>query len=214
MSADSRYQASHADRPGRAVRRILPADYVAATDRLVLRALRREDAQDLACLAADPRISRWTQVLPDPIERYGALAFIEAARRQASRGLDYAMAVEQRSGGNLIGCVGLHPAASAPLARLGYWLGCRFWSQGFGTEAIGAALGICFGGLRMQRVEADAHEENVASWRALERAGLRFERHTRRALSPEAGMVPVRRYGLDRAQWETADKVRSAGRPA
>ncbi len=49
--------------------------------------------------------------------------------------------------------------------------------RGFATEAVRAAVDVCFGPLGLRRVEANCFADNERSWRLMERIGMRREVH-------------------------------------
>ncbi len=57
-------------------------------------------------------------------------------------------------------------------AAVGYMLGRRFWSNGWGTDAIGAVIAHLRDGLRLRRVLAVVDDRNAASLRLLEKLGF------------------------------------------
>ena len=61
-----------------------------------------------------------------------------------------------------LGC-GLHPAHSG---------------RGYATEGIREVLRLCFGELGLRRVTAECFADNTASWRLMERVGMRREAYT------------------------------------
>jgi RimJ/RimL family protein N-acetyltransferase len=62
-------------------------------------------------------------------------------------------------------------------AELGWVLDPRFTGHGYATEAVRALLRVCFEGLRVRRVVANCFLGNRASWRLMERVGMRRETH-------------------------------------
>ena len=66
-------------------------------------------------------------------------------------------------------------SARGTQAELGWTLHPDAAGQGYGTEAVRALIGICFSQLGLRRVTASAFADNEASWRLMERAGMRRE---------------------------------------
>ena len=60
-------------------------------------------------------------------------------------------------------------------AELGWVLDPAYAGHGYATEAVRALLAICFDGLGLRRVTANCFADNVASWRLMERLGMRRE---------------------------------------
>jgi RimJ/RimL family protein N-acetyltransferase len=58
------------------------------------------------------------------------------------------------------------------MPRLGYWIGKKYWRQGYGTEAIGALVDHAFATYAEDRVGAGVFHDNAASRRLLEKLGF------------------------------------------
>ena len=83
----------------------------------------------------------------------------------------------------LIGHIILFIYRHDPIGSLGYELHPDFWNRGFMTEAIRRVLAFGFNDCGVERISAGADLENIASWRAMEKAGMVREgllRRTRR----------------------------------
>lgn len=62
-------------------------------------------------------------------------------------------------------------------AELGWVLDPAYTGHGYATEAVGALISYCFGDLGVHRVTANCFAGNDASWRLMERLGMRREQH-------------------------------------
>jgi RimJ/RimL family protein N-acetyltransferase len=62
-------------------------------------------------------------------------------------------------------------------AELGWTIAPAFAGQGYATEAVAGLMRICFEDLGLRRVTALCFAANVASWRLMERLGMRREEH-------------------------------------
>ena len=69
----------------------------------------------------------------------------------------------------------LYGVSSPSEADIGYEIASAQWGHGYATEAVEALLAFGFQTLQLQRVWAFCLDENTASWRVMERAGLRRE---------------------------------------
>lgn len=63
-------------------------------------------------------------------------------------------------------------------AELGWVLDPDHQGHGLATEAVSAAIDLCIGDLGLRRVTAGCFADNEASWRLMERVGMRREVHT------------------------------------
>lgn len=74
-------------------------------------------------------------------------------------------------------------------ADLSYFVGDKaFWGRGCATEAIGIAARIAFTRLGIRRLQAGLYESNVASARALEKAGFTLDARMARQLRGPNGL--------------------------
>ncbi len=62
-------------------------------------------------------------------------------------------------------------------AELGWVLDPAYAGNGYATEAVGELIRHCFEDLGLRRVVADCFLANEASWRLMERLGMRREVH-------------------------------------
>ncbi len=63
-------------------------------------------------------------------------------------------------------------------AELGWVLHPDHAGHGYATEAVEGIIRVCFDRLGLRRVVAGCFVANVASWRLMERVGMRREQHT------------------------------------
>ncbi|EAQ00953.1 putative acetyltransferase [Janibacter sp. HTCC2649] len=93
--------------------------------------------------------------------------------------------------------------AAGTKANLGWTMDPRVHGRGLATEGLRAALGICFDGLGVHRVEADCFAANTASWRLMERVGMRREAHfVEASLHRELGWTDMYAYGMLALDWK------------
>jgi RimJ/RimL family protein N-acetyltransferase len=141
------------------------------TDRLLLRPPVAADAAPIAELANDLGVAGMTARLPYPYRQADAEDFLAfAARRPAAEGLEFA--VEHRCFG-LIGMLGFD-LTDARRPELGYWFGRAFWSRGYATEAVKAALAWYRGEWGRSVVWAGHFADNRASGQVLIKAGFLY----------------------------------------
>ncbi|WP_395690302.1 GNAT family N-acetyltransferase [Nocardioides sp.] len=68
--------------------------------------------------------------------------------------------------------------AQGSQAELGWTLDPAHAGQGLATEAVAELVRVCFEDLGLRRVVALCFADNTASWRLMERVGMRRETHT------------------------------------
>jgi RimJ/RimL family protein N-acetyltransferase len=153
----------------------LVLDLPLETERLVLRAHRRDDLDDLASFHGDPEVVRH---VPWPVrDREATAETLEAKLAQTSLdelGQWLVLAVELRSTGTVIGEVLLKWAADRQ-GELGFAFRRDHQGHGYAGEAATALLRLGFDDLGFHRISAVVIEGNDASLRLLDRLGFRRE---------------------------------------
>lgn len=179
--------------------RAVPLDTL-QTDRLTLRPLRAEDAAELHRLINDWEVSRNLAEVPFPYPRELADDWIASARAQLEEGSAYHLAVTGHESGRemLVGGVGLRVDRQARAARLGYWVGRRFWGHGVATEAAGRLARWALANLEIDEVCASVAEENAPSIAVLRRIGFRQVGSGREAFAARGAEHPVLCFAANR----------------
>ena len=177
------------------------------TERLLLRPATAEDCDAVWAYRRDPATHEWLGLAPVDREAWGE-AFAEPGRM--------AKTVVVEADGIVVGdlMVALRDAwaqrevvaaARASEAELGWTLHPDHTGRGYATEAVRAAMALCFdpvadegrGGLGLRRVTAECFVANTASWRLMERVGMRREQHgVRDSLHRDHGWIDGYTYAL------------------
>ena len=85
---------------------------------------------------------------------------------------------------------------------LGYMIDPAHAGRGHATEIARALLDIAFGDLGLRRVTAECFADNVASWRVMEKLGMRREQHgVRDSWHAELGWVDGYTYAILAEDW-------------
>jgi len=169
---------------------------VLKTERLVLRAPRREDAAAIARLADDRRIAVNTGRLPHPYGIDDAEQFIGAVNRSAGEAV-FVVTLD----GALIGACGIDPWENMP--EIGYWLGVPYWGKGYATEAARAVIDHAFDELQHEALQAGARVSNPASRRVLEKCGFQWTGVQLTRIRAINSAAPTDRFRLDRRLWQS-----------
>jgi RimJ/RimL family protein N-acetyltransferase len=197
------------------------------TERLTLRAFTEADVDDLVALESDPAVMRYiTGGSPTPravIEREILPRFIRAGARHDGYGV---WAVIEKATGEFLGWFSFQPyEGGAPVdIALGYRLRRSAWGKGYATEGARALIHRGFAACGAQRVFATTYQDNLASRRVMEKAGLRLARVFR--MTPEAlaahsvSYVPPAElwdgddveYAVTRSEWERQEAEREKRR--
>lgn len=90
-----------------------------------------------------------------------------------------------------------------PEYHIGYVADVHYEGKGYISEAVTGVLEILFQEMGAQRVKSDCHENNVRSWRLLERCGFRREGHLREnCINPDGSFHGDFLYGLLHREFE------------
>jgi RimJ/RimL family protein N-acetyltransferase len=151
------------------------------TERLLLREFRAEDEQDIHEYASDPEVVRlmiWGPNTPEITKTYLTKELIAQERWPRS---EIGLAIELKSERRAIGSIGLRIKDERNRAAdLGYVLNRAYWGQGYMVEAGLAVLDAAFRAMELHRVWATCDPRNRASYRVMEKLGMRREAHFRK----------------------------------
>lgn len=157
-------------------------DRVLRTDRLTLRPAVAADADATWAFRRIDEVNEWLTGCPSTVEGYREL-FTDPAR------LTTTVVVELgHGGGAVIGDLmlrredgwaqrGMADVARGVQAELGWVLDPAHRGLGYATEAVRELIRYSFEELAVRRVVASSFLDNAASWRLMERVGMRRELH-------------------------------------
>ena len=93
---------------------------------------------------------------------------------------NFEMAVILKDGGVPIGRAHFHLQEENDCAMIGCMLLKPWWGTGLAGEMVLAMIDHCFDDLHLHRVIAMCHPDNIASWKMMERCGMRREAYCRK----------------------------------
>lgn len=177
------------------------------TARLQLRAATLDDAEATWAFRQLESVSQWTTRAPATFEEYRAVFEYPARLAKAlvveldgvvmgelmlavEDGWAQAEVAEQARGVQAeMGCV-MHP---------------DYAGKGYATEALGELIRISFADLGLRRVTGDCFADNEASWRLMERVGMRREWYAvRDSLHRSGEWLDSMGYALLADEWASA----------
>lgn len=175
------------------------------TDRLRLRPATRADADATWAFRRLETVNEWVTGCPPDVDGYRAL-FTDPQRLATT-------VVVELSDGTVIGDLMLRRGdawaqrevadrAAGAQVELGWVLDPAHSGRGYATEAVRALLDHCFSDLAVHRVVASCFLDNVASWRLMERVGMRRESHAvRDSLHRSGAWLDSVTYALLADEW-------------
>ncbi|WP_328530012.1 GNAT family N-acetyltransferase [Nocardioides sp. NBC_00368] len=183
---------------------LVKAEWPLRTERLVIRRMTPADIEPTWAFRGLPEVAEWvTSAFPD----------IDAYRRIFERPdvIGPALVIERE--GVIVGDLMLRITdpwsqtevrnqADGTQAELGWTIDPAHQGNGYATEAVRAVLDVCFGPLALRRVVAECFADNEASWRLMERLGMRRESHTvKDSLHRTRGWLDGLSYAILAEEW-------------
>ena len=152
------------------------------TERLTLRAATADDAKSTYHYRRLEEVGEWLTERPAGFEAYQR-TFLEPGRLAAA----IIVELDGVTIGDFMLRVGdawaqaeVKDQARNKEAELGWVLDPAYTGKGYATEAVLELLRFSFEELGIHRVVANCFADNTASWRLMERIGMRRETHTER----------------------------------
>lgn len=175
-----------------------------ATERLTLRPLEEEDAVPMTALANDIRVAERLARLPHPYTLQDAHKYIDFTQEGIKKGTHVCLAVVRRKDNAFMGVVGLE-------GEVGYWLGFKFWGQGYGKEAMKVLIQFGFFALQQEQLKARVRQDNTASRRIFEGLGFKNVGQVECSSLGYEGTKPAVMYALSRKEF--LDHYNAISRP-
>ncbi len=153
------------------------------TQRLILNALRREDAAAVFAYRADPEVQRHQSWAPASVEEVAPFLIGDAPTQPGTPGTWFQFGIRLRASGALIGDLGVHTDADdSRQAELGITIAPWEQRRGLGSEALAGMITWLFTTRNLHRIHASVDPRNTGSVAMLRRVGLRQEAHFHRSL--------------------------------
>ena len=145
------------------------------TERLFHRKFTLEDLDKLIELRSDDEVIKYLggRHLQNPESIEKRLRFYLDCYEKLGFGM---CAMIWKPTGEMIGWSGLQPLGETLQTEVGYGMIKEFWGKGIGFETARGWLGYGFETANLEKIVAVASPENTASWRIMEKLGMRREK--------------------------------------
>ncbi|MCC9146186.1 MULTISPECIES: GNAT family protein [unclassified Arthrobacter] len=182
------------------------------TPRLSIRPAVVEDLPHMFEYRRTPEVAQWITARATDMD-----AFVE--RLSQPERLAAILVVEQA--GTLVGDLYLarqdawaqrevEELARGTQAEIGYTIAPEFAGRGYASEAVAELVRICFEELGLRRVVAECFADNTASWRVMEKVGMRREGRSRQGSLHRSGRwLDDLRYALLADEWRATPAAQS-----
>jgi ribosomal-protein-alanine N-acetyltransferase len=166
------------------------------TDRLVLRKLTYNDVDDVYAYGIMPEVSRYC-IWETHRSKENAITFIRSVQEKYAKNEPADWAIYHKEDKKVIGAIGYVWSAPEHMkCEVGYALSCRYWNKGYATEALKAFIRYNFEQACIHRIEARCNQENVGSYRVMEKAGMQFEGLHKDQLFVKGNFWTMRQYAI------------------
>lgn len=145
------------------------------TKRLILRLFQPSDAEAISQLCNNYNIYKSTLYLPYPYSTEDALTWMKHHYDNFIYDKAYEWAVTDKETGTLYGAVALSNNRMFHHGELAYWIGEKFWGNGYATEAAKAMIQFAFKEKMYHKVFARSFSSNPASEKVLQKVGMEKE---------------------------------------
>ena len=174
------------------------------TERLVLRRYTYDDVPDVLGFASQPSVAKVTSERIKATDA-GVRKYIDLQNSYQPFEKDqvFELAVERKADGKVIGLLGMI-CRDHRQGEIGWALGVEYRGQGYATEAARGLMDYGFNSLGLHRIHADTGCDNRASWRIMERLGMRREALLRGSVYEQGKWVDRYIYGMLADEWRDA----------
>lgn len=148
------------------------------TERLILRRITKEDADEaFNNWTNDPKTTRYVTWKPHGIVENTKKLF-EIWENEYQESHTYRWVVEVKELNQIIGTIDVvHKSIRDKTAEIGYCYGSKYWSNGYGTEALTKVIDYLLNEVGFDLLEAKHFITNPASGKVMEKAGMKYELH-------------------------------------
>lgn len=171
------------------------------TERLVLRTMAIEDSNSIESLASDYQVSKSTLTIPHPYPKGSAVQFIKRMHRAEKVERIQIYSILSKEIGTLIGIINISLRKEYERGELAYWIGKPYWGKGYGTEAAKEAIRIGFEERGLNRIFAASFTDNPASFRIMEKIGMRHEGVLRQHVMKEGKYKDLTYYSVLKSEF-------------
>lgn len=174
---------------------------VLESGRLVLRGFSDNDIDDIFEYASIPEV---TVFLPWETHRSidDTKKFLKLSKDMFEKKDNIDFAIVLKSENKVIGGISIRKWNNENrCADIGYVLSPKYWNKGIITEAIKRIIKFGFDELNANRIEAHCDENNIGSYRAMEKAGMKYEGTLRQKVLMKGNYVNMKYYSILREEY-------------
>lgn len=173
------------------------------TENLILRKVRREDAQlYYERIGSREAVTRYMLFNPHT-DIADSVESVENVLRRYDSGRCYRWAIALKEDDSIIGIIELlRFDETANSCSFAYMIGDEFWGKGYGTQALKATLQFAFSEMELEYVEADHMAANPASGAVMRKAGMVHIRTDKAKYQKNGAVYDAIVYRITAQQWK------------
>ena len=177
------------------------------TERLILRKIQEDDAEDVFGYAKNPEVAKYTTW-----EAHKSLKdtkiYINWVIGRYKNDETGDWVIQLKETGKIIGSLGfaqldLHNSCGS----IGYALGKEYWGRGIATEAVKRLIQFGFEEMELNRIDAVHIPENEASGKVMQKSGMKYEGLIRQKLFAKGIFWDVKQYSITKDEWMGENRV-------
>ena len=171
------------------------------TERLLLRKITLEDADDMFEYASNEVVSEYLsweahKSIDD------SLQFIKFVLERYKKGEVAPWGIEYKKNGKFIGTINFVSwLPNDKVAEIGYAISKDYWGKGITTEAAKEVISFGFHNMDLVRIQARCDVKNIASARVLEKNGMIFEGVMRKVVYFKGRHRDLKMYSILREEF-------------
>lgn len=166
------------------------------TDRLLLRGFSVNDLNDIFEYASDSDVNTFM-----PWDTHKSIGetkeFLEKSKETFEKSDNIDWGIELKNEKKIVGGITIRKWNNENLCGdIGYALSKKYWNMGIMTEALKIVIQFGFEKLCVNRIEAHCDENNIASYKVMEKAGMKYEGTLREKVFVKNKFVNMRFYSI------------------
>lgn len=172
------------------------------TQRMVLRAYKREDTLDMFEYCKRPEVSAqmWWDVHASIDHTH---QYMDSVLEGYYKGAPPLWVMVDKECNKVIGHIGFTSLDEENRrGEYGFVLSSDYWGKGFMVEAVKALLEYGFEGLKLERIQAYCYISNERSARVLEKVGMQYEGTLRRYVFVKGEFKDIKMFAMTAADFK------------
>lgn len=167
------------------------------SERILLRPIQSEDAEDMFQYASDPEVLKYLWWEAHDSVDMTRQSIQDHFLTRVARGIPEAYAIVWKETHTMIGTIDVHTVHFGDVGVIGYVINKQYWGKGIVSEALQMMIPMLFHHCGFYRLEINHCADNIASGKIIEKAGFITEgRFRRRKIERDGHRADYLYYGL------------------